>query len=166
MDEVDTFSMTPQAELISWHYLLDHLPFKLLRILANLRIIPHHLRHIYPLKCVSFIYSAMTKKPWRVKGATNRGRIHKITRSGECVSADQVESTTPGFVAQLNRKLNKDRYKCATVFLDHYSSLSYVHCQRVRNGEDTMEVKKAFEAYARFKGASIQHYHTDNGRFT
>ena len=69
-------------------------------------------------------------------------------------------------MAQLKGRLTKDRYRCATIFLDHYSSLSYVHFQSSISGEDALDAKKAFEAYARSKGVRIQHYHADNGRFT
>ena len=107
----------------------------------------------------------MPKKNWRTKGATSRGKIQPLTQPGEYVSVDQLESITPGFIAQLKGNLTKDRHKCATIFLDHYSSLSYVHLQRTTNGDDTLEAKKAFEAYARSQGVRIQHYHADNGRF-
>ena len=110
------------------------------------------------------MYGAMAKNPWRVKGATNRGIIHTTTRLDECVSVDQLESTTPGFVSQLKGKMTKDRYKCDTIFLDYYYSLSYVHLQRSTNGKDTIEAKKAFEEYSRFKGVRMQHYHADNGK--
>ena len=40
---------------------------------------------------------------------------------GECVSVDQMESPTAGFIAQMKGKLTKGRYKYATVYIDHYS---------------------------------------------
>ena len=62
-EELDPSVITPQqAELLRWHYRLDHLSFKILRLLANLRIIPYQLRDVYPLKCASCMYGAMTKK--------------------------------------------------------------------------------------------------------
>ena len=84
---------------------------------------------------------------------------------GECVSVDQLESSTSGFVAQLKGRLTKRRYKCATVFVDHYSDLTYIHHHSRLTSEETVEAKKAFEAYARNYGVRIQHYHCDNGRF-
>ena len=49
--------------------------------------------------------------------------------------------------------------------MDQASGLSYVHLQRTLTAKDTLESKKAFEAYARKHGIKIKHYHADNGRF-
>ena len=95
------------------------------------------------------MYDATTKKHWRIKGATNKGGVNSSTKPDECVSVDQLESTTPGFVAQLKKGLTKGRYRCATIFLDHYSLQCYVHLQRSTSGEDTVDAKKTFEAYGR-----------------
>ena len=107
----------------------------------------------------------MTRTPWRVKGTANRGKIHPTTRPGECVSVDQIESYTPGFLAQLKGCITRRQYRAATVFWDHFSDLSYVHLQSTTNGDDTLEAKTAFEAYARNHGVTIQYYHADHGRF-
>ena len=104
------------------------------------------------------MYGATTKKNWRAKGAANRGLVHPSTKPGEHASVDQLESTNPGFVAQIKEWLIKFRYRYATIFLDHYSSLSYIHLQCSTNGDETLDVKKEFEAYARSIGV-------DNGRF-
>ena len=164
-DDLETSAMTPQAELLRWHYRLSHLPFAILHLLANLRIIPYHLRLIRPPKCACCMYGNMTKTPWRVKGAANRRKIHPATKPGECVSVDQLESLTLGFLAQIKGRLTRRRYKAATVFLDHFSDLSYVHLQSSTNGDETLDAKVAFEAYARHHGVRILHYHGDNGRF-
>ena len=107
----------------------------------------------------------MTRQPSLVKGVLNRGKIFPTTKPGEYVSVNQLESYTPGFVAQLKGRLTRGRFKCATIFLDHFSGLSYVHLQQSTNGNDTLETKKDFEAYARRNGFSIAYYHCDNGRF-
>jgi hypothetical protein len=49
--------------------------------------------------------------------------------------------------------------------VDHASQLSYVHLQSRVTAEETVEAKKAFEAYARSHGVIVKHYHADNGRF-
>ena len=62
----------------------------------------------------------MTRRPWRAKPTSNGNRkIFKTTKSGQCVSVDQMESTEQGFIAQLKGKLTKRRYKNATIFVDH-----------------------------------------------
>ena len=87
-----------------------------------------------------------------------------ITKPGECVSVDQLESTTPGLIAQLKHP-TKARYRVATVFIDHATRFSYVYLQQSTNAEETVQAKRAFEQFARTNGINIQHYHADNGRF-
>jgi hypothetical protein len=44
-----------------------------------------------------------------------------ITSAGQCVSVDQLESPTPGLIAQLQGIPTKKRYTCVTVFVDQFS---------------------------------------------
>jgi hypothetical protein len=60
----------------------------------------------------------------------------------------------------------RKRYKVATIFVDHFSRLSFVHLQESTKGEETLLAKRAFEAYAASFGVVIRNYHADNGRFT
>ena len=50
-------------------------------------------------------------------------------------------SLTPGIIAQMAGFLTKERYTCATVFVDHNSNLSYVHFQKSTSAEYTLEAK-------------------------
>ena len=43
--------------------------------------------------------------------------------------------------------------------------MSYVHIQKTLTSADTVKAKRVFEAYARNKSVTVQHYHTDNGKF-
>jgi hypothetical protein len=79
---------------------------------------------------------------------------------------DQLESSTPGLVAQLKGRPTIKRYKAATVFVDHFSGLSYVHLQKSTSADETVEAKDCFERYAASQGVRILHYFADNGRFT
>jgi hypothetical protein len=87
------------------------------------------------------MYGAMTKQPWRTKAQPNMSKIKSVTRPGDCVSIDQLELPTPGFVAQLKGALTKKRYQAATVFVDHASRLSYIHLQQGLTSEETVEAK-------------------------
>jgi hypothetical protein len=64
------------------------------------------------------------------------------------------------------RDTDKKKYTCATVFVDHYSRLGYVHMQQQFKSNDTVEATHAFEAYTGSHGVTIKHYHADNGRFS
>ena len=48
----------------------------------------------------------MTKKPWRVK-EEKKGTAKMATHPGQIVLVDQLESTSPGFIAQLKGTLMK-----------------------------------------------------------
>jgi hypothetical protein len=99
----------------------------------------------------------MRAAPSKVKPATING-------PGDCVSIDQLESSVPSLIAQLRGFLTRKRYTTATVFIDHYSRLSYIHLQQTTSGEETLQAKRAFEAYAKSHGVTVKHYHADNGR--
>ena len=71
----------------------------------------------------------------------------------------------PGFIAQLKGKLTNKRYNTATIFIYHFSDLSYVHLQQSTSSVETLEAKRTFEAYSKEKGVRIEHCHADNGIF-
>ena len=85
--------------------------------------------------------------------------MRKANAPGECVSMDQIESRTPGFIGVLRGFISKKRYTCATIFVDHYSGFTYVHLQTSTNMDETLKTKVAFEAYTRSLGVKIRHYH-------
>jgi hypothetical protein len=61
--------------------------------------------------------------------------------------------------------LTKKRYRVATVFVDHFSGLSYIHLQKSTNAEETLEAKVAFERFASKVNVKVKSYQADNGRF-
>ena len=46
---------------------------------------------------------------------------------GQCVYVDHLKSPTQGLVAQVKGYLIKQRYRVATVFVDEFSDLTYMH---------------------------------------
>jgi hypothetical protein len=106
----------------------------------------------------------MTKVPWRTKGNI-QANVFKATQPGQVISVDQLQSTQPGFVAQLKGKLTVQRYKVATVFVDHFSGLRYAHMQTSTSSNETIKAKLAFEQFAANNFVHIKHYHADNGCF-
>jgi len=154
-----------QAELMRWHYRLGHLPFPKLKQLAVNGEIPKKLAKVAPPKCAGCLFGAMTKIPWHGKETKASHEVFIATKPGECVSVDQMTSTELGFFAQLKGKLTKKRYRCATIFVDHFSRLRFVHCQIDDSSEETIAAKRAFETFAAEHGVRVLHYHCDNGRF-
>ena len=78
---------------------------------------------------------------------------------------DQTISTQPGFVAQLKGKLTTQQYKAATVFVDHFSGLRYIHMMTNTSSHETIKAKLAFEQFAANHCVKIEHYHADSGQF-
>ena len=91
--------------------------------------------------------------------------MRQVNAPGMCISVDQLESRNSGYIGVLRGFTTKQRYMCATVFVDHYSNLTFTYPQKSLTVEDTVKAKKAFEAFSRRHGVKIQHYHSDSGRF-
>ena len=80
----------------------------------------------------------MTRRPWRVKG-DNKNATKMATQPGQIVSMDQLESNSPGLIAQLKGKLTQQRYKYATVFVNQYSGYTFVYLQRRLTSKETVQ---------------------------
>lgn len=159
--EVDS----PTELLKLWHYRLGHAPFSRLREMAACGELSASLLTCRAPTCSACRLGKATKVPWKGKGKASKNKIKEVTAPGQCVSVDQLESTTPGFIAQLRGWLTKARYRYATVFVDHFSDLTYVHFHQRITADETVKAKTAFEAYAAHHGVKVLHYHADNGRF-
>ena len=164
-EEVSFAAADDQAELMRWHYCLGHLPFAKLKMLAKNGEIPRRLAKVPPPKCAGCLFGAMTKVPWRGRESKSMHEIFVATKPGECVSVDHMISTQQGFFAQMKGKLTRKRYRAASIFVDHFSRLRYVHLMQDLSSDETIKAKLAFERFAAEHGVTIKHYHCDNGRF-
>ena len=127
--------------------------------------IPCKLAKVVPPKCAGCLFGTMTRLPWQDKEGKQTHQVFVATKPGECVSVDQMESSQVGFFAQLKGKLTKKRYTGATIFVDHYSCVRFIHLMLDLFAEETLKAKHAFEQFASEHGIKIQHYHCNNGRF-
>ena len=164
-DEVHTDLERPSDELLLWHYRLGHKSFNTLQRMAACGDLPSRLAKCRVPQCAACQFGRATKVPWRTKGESNKRKIRTTTAAGQCVSVDQMESTTPGLIAQLKGRATRNRYLYATVFVDHFSRFTFVYLQKTLTSDETVKAKKAFEAYSRTLNVRIYHYHADNGRF-
>jgi hypothetical protein len=116
------------AEFLRWHHRLGHISPKKIRTLAGMGVLlPKRLLACKIPICTSCLYGKATRRPWRSKTPNDADEtVRTVTRpAGDCVSVDQLESSTPGLVlAQLKGRPTSKRYK---VFVDHFSGLSYVY---------------------------------------
>ena len=162
-EDPESTSLNPHDELLRWHYCLGHLPFERIKQLARSGQLPKRILTCKKPFCAACQYEKMTKRPWRVKGDSKQ-TTKVATRPGQIVSVDQLESNSPGLIAQLKDKLTQQRYKYGTVFVDKYSGYTFVNLQRRLTSEGTVQAKRAFELSSEQHGVKILHYHADNGR--
>ena len=156
---------SPTNLFLQYHYRLGHLSMKKIHFMAKTGRLPAKLTSCPIPICTSCMYGKASRRPWRSKTPSNNALSKTIAHPGDCVSVDQLASTTPGLIAQLRGIPTKHRYRAATVFVDHHSGLSYVHLQQTTDAEETVAAKQAFEQFAASHGVTIQHYHADNGLF-
>ena len=106
------------------------------------------------LKCPSCLYGAAHRHSWQT--GKQYAHLKEAKAPGDVISVDQLELSVPGFIAQekmnVQFKLTKQRFQVATVFVDHFSCLSYVHVHKSTGGDEAVEAKEAFEAYAAQRG--------------
>jgi hypothetical protein len=101
-DEEDTTQphaelSTDEQELMHWHLRLSHLPFTRLLSMARLGLLPKRLLQVQQPFCSGCAFGRMTRRPWRTKAPYNK-TPKQVTQPGQCVSVDQLDSTTPGFI--------------------------------------------------------------------
>ncbi len=112
-----------QAKLMRWYFCLGHMSFPKLKHLALNGKIPKKLAKVLLPKCAGCLFGTMIRLPWQGKETKANHEVLVATKPGECILVDQMTSTKVGFYAQLNGKLTKKCYKCATVFVNHFSCL-------------------------------------------
>jgi hypothetical protein len=165
--EVDEDELPPEnvaAQMLRLHNRLGHLSMQTIQRMAKMKLLPTKFAKCEHPICPACLFGKQTRRPWR-SSAINESEIHQVTAPGQCVSVDQLESSTPGLVAHMKGSPTIKRYTSATVFVDHFSRLGFVYLQKSTNAEETIQAKEAFERYSNSHGVKILHYHADNGRF-
>ena len=164
-EEEERQPLSDSQLMIQYHHQFGHVSFEKLRSMAKQNIIPRRLAKVQTPMCTACCFAKATRRQWRDKRRKDWTNKKQATRPGQIISVDQLVSPSPGFIAQMTGILTKQRYKYATVYVDQYSGLSYVYLQKTATAEETILGKKAFEAYCKEHGVTVQHYHADNGIF-
>ena len=133
-NEEDTMPQDASAELLRMHHRYGHAPMHKLQRMAQDGILPSRLATSATPLCTSCLNGKASCRPWRDKPSAQQ-KPRTVTRPGQCVSVDQLVSTTPGLVAQLRGRPTTKRYNVATIFVDHYSGLSFVNIQKTTSAE-------------------------------
>jgi hypothetical protein len=167
-DEIDSKLeplTNPRSLWRYWHNKLGHVPDNRIRNMARIGELPRVLINCRIPMCPSCLFGKSTRRAWRNKSLANEIAPRTITAPGQCVSVDQLESPTPGLIGQIKGILTTQRYRVMTIFVDHFTDLTYIHAQKSTTGQETLDAKHAFERFANSHGVTVKHYHADNGRF-
>ena len=165
-EDEDVQGDSTQAQLLAWHYRLGHAPFKKIKRMAANGDLPGNLAKCKAPRCADSLFGKATRRSWRTKAPINKNKVPPATKPGAVITVDQMVSATPGLIGQMSGFITKKRYKVATVFVDHFSGLSFTFLQKSANALETVEAKRAFERYSKSHGVAISHYHADNGIFS
>ena len=158
--------VTPRdkALFLSWHFKLGHMPFNKITWTAKIGLLPAKLQYCQNVVCPACLDGKQKRRPWRTKGQSTL-LIKKSTYAGECMSVNQLISPLPELIGQTTEQLATSRYRVATIFIDHFLNIDYVHIQKATSAKDTLEAKSHFEHFAQDQGVVIRHYHANNGIF-
>jgi Reverse transcriptase (RNA-dependent DNA polymerase)/GAG-pre-integrase domain len=164
LQDAPTAYESTKAQMLEWHCRLGHLPFNKIQELAKRGDLPSKFAKCAIPMCGACLYAKKTRRPWRGR-PTSSISTRVAAAPGDIVAMDQMVSPTPGLVAQMKGFITGQRYTGATIFVDHFSNLSFVYLQKGLTIAETLEAKAAFERYASAHGVTVRHYQTDNGIF-
>jgi hypothetical protein len=87
--------------------------------MAKRGLLPKKLAKCQIPTCTSCLYGKTTRRPWRTKPKVGQqgGKLRTGSEPAKCISINQLESNTPGLIAQIKGWLTKNRYKVATILL-------------------------------------------------
>ena len=142
------------AEMLQLHYDMGHIPFTRIREMAHQGLIPSKFQKCEFPKCAACLFGRAKRRR-----RTQKKRVrNRATRPGEMISVDQLESSTPGLVAQMTGFLTKKRYKVATIFVDNATGFGFIWLQLGTSSAETLQGKAAFEREANNAGIRIAAY--------
>ncbi len=153
------------AQLLHAHHRQAHMSMHKLQQMAKRGLLPKSLATCKVPICSACMYGKATRKAWRGK-KTKSDKSHAPTTAGAVIGVDQLVSPTAGVIAQMAGRPTLQRYKYATVFVDHATGYGYTYMQRTQSAEETVLAKVAFEKHAAMHGVKILNYHADNGIFS
>ena len=155
----------PQRELLDWHIRLGHQDMRVIQ-----RMIVHKSidapRRLAKVRDIPMCPACLRGKARQRSHQSQQGVIGASHNApGKGVSVDHVEAGFPGLLWQYKGLPTNRRYKYFSLYVDHHSRFLYPFFQESKSAAETLKGKHAFEAFAKARGVSIHHIHTDNGVF-
>jgi hypothetical protein len=166
IDSSDTSNLTSnQQRLLHLHCKLGHLHMTKVQQLAKsgifgLSFIP--LSTCDPPLCIACLHG----KQHRSSSSSSTGVLDALHLSPrDCVSGDQLESTTPGLIPTFRGSPTTEKYHAGTLFVNHASRFLHFTPHVSTGSREALNAKHRFELLAFHHNRSIKCYHTDNGIF-
>jgi len=156
-----------QRKLLHLHQRMGHLHMTKVQELARTVFFGRSLQNIgtcdIPL-CKSCLHGKQHQSA--ITTTTASGVLDALHLTpGDCVSGDQVESSTPGLIPMYRGTPTTDRYQAGTLFVNHASHFLHFTPHISTGGKEAITAKHHFELLASTYNHPIKCYHTDNGIF-
>jgi hypothetical protein len=115
-----------------------------------------------PPLCIACLHG----KQHRSSSSSSTGVLDALHLSPrDCVSGDQLESTTPGLIPTFRGSPTTEKYHAGTLFVNHASRFLHFTPHVSTGSREALNAKHRFELLAFHHNRSIKCYHTDNGIF-
>jgi len=151
-----------QQLLLKWHNRLSHMDFGKLQDLARQRRLQKAIANCNHPICRSCQLGKAHRRP--VASVTKAHPMESDDlQPGDCVSVDQIESSTPGYIDTYSGKPPSTRYHAASLYVDHASCFMYLKRHYSTGGAEAVEGKQQFVQSAHSYGIKVKAYWADNG---
>jgi hypothetical protein len=156
-----------QRKLLHFHQLMGHLHMNKIQELARAGLFGRSLQTIgscdIPL-CKSCLHGKQHRSA--TTSTTASGILYALHLTpGDCVSGDQVESSTLGLIPTYRGTPTTECYHAGTLFVDHASRFLHFTPHISTGSKEAITAKHHFELLASQHNHSIKCYLTDNGIF-
>ena len=137
--------------------------------LAEAGIIPLKLAKIAPPIYIACLKGKQHRRPWKGRGKHVRiilwRSYYNFPGAQINVNYDQVYGQVGRLKPQVRGILTEARYSTSTVFVDHFTELTYVHLMTNTGGNNTSAAKNMYEHLFLQRGYRVLAYFVDNDRF-
>jgi hypothetical protein len=146
----DTINLSaPQRKLLLHHYQLGHLHMARIQSLAREGLLcPNNadIASCDALLCKACIHGKQHRCP--ISSASTGPLDSNHLKPGDCVSCDQLESTSPGLIPVYKGTPTNSSYHAGTLFIDHASCYLYFTPHISTGAIEAVQAKQDFKFHA------------------
>jgi hypothetical protein len=165
--DTNTPLTSTQHRLLLKHQQLGHLHMSRVQDLAHSGLFGPSftsIGHCDPPLCKACLHGKQHKRAVTPNTAT--GSIDALhLNPGDCVSGDQIESSTPGLVPTFQGSPTTAVYQAGTLFVDHASRYLHFTPHHSTGANEAVQAKLHFELHANTYNRLVKSYHANNGVF-